>query len=382
MTMRRILFYVLPSETGLTLGRLLRKRLPAVPRGKLRSLLIRGDVKLGGRMQRDTQARLEAGWSVQLPVPGNLGNSPMGLSLRPGDVLYRDDDLLVVEKPASVKVHRNHPGETVVTMQEAAQALVGGQELYLVHRLDRGTSGVLVFARSKEVAGNLGRQFSRQKVQKTYLALVEGEVPEEGLVEHSLHRSSGRALIDPERGKPCATRFRRLGASASHSLVRCEPTSGRFHQIRAHMASLGCPLAGDLLYGGRLGIGGGRGKIPLDLPGPLLHCLALEFSLPGSGKRVEVRTRFPARFREALERAGIPPRSIGDRPEPSDGASEKPPEKPREKSPEVRSGEEQGFRRKPSQPGGERARTGPGTRGGKGSRTPRPRRRRRRKPGS
>jgi RluA family pseudouridine synthase len=305
--MRRVLFYVTEAEQNDRLGRLLQRRLPAVNRGKITSLLIRGEVKLAGKLQRDSRAPLKVGWSVQLAVPGNLGNSPMSFTLEERSLLYQDQHVFVVEKPHSVKVHRNHPGETVVTMMEATRELAGGEELFLVHRLDRGTSGVLIFARSREAAKNLGRQFARQKVKKSYLALVEGEVPEFSEIDAPLFRSSGRALIDRRRGKECLTRVTRLGCAKYYSLVRCRPTSGRFHQIRAHLAALGHPLAGDLLYGGSLGIRTPREIPPLDLPGAMLHCEAIEFALPDSGKRIEVRTGFPARFRTALKRAGLRP---------------------------------------------------------------------------
>lgn len=302
--MRKVTFYVAAAEARLGLEDLLVRRLPAVSRKRLGLLLRREQVQVGGRVNRDPRARLSEGWSVTVEVPGNLGNSPLDLRLPPAAVLYQSEAVVVVDKPAAVKVHRNHPSETTVTMTEATARLVRGP-VYLVHRLDRGTSGALLFGRDAEVARSLSRQFARRSVGKHYLALVEGEPPGSGEVDLPLHRSSGRALVDHSRGKPSRTRFTRLAVGGGYALVRLELLTGRTHQIRAHMAALGFPLAGDLLYGGCLGVRAGAGRRVLDLPGPLLHSEVLDFVDPAGGARVEVTSRPPGRLMAALEAAGI-----------------------------------------------------------------------------
>jgi 23S rRNA pseudouridine955/2504/2580 synthase len=326
---RKCQFRVRPEESGFSLGKLLAVRFPAISPGKRRKLLARGQVKLAGKIQKDATTKVKVGWSVATAVPGDLGNSPVEFELAERALVYQDAAVVVVVKPAGVKVHRNHPNETTVTMTEATQALTGDDGLSLVHRLDRGTSGLLVFARTQEAAKNLGRQFARRTVEKRYLALVEGSPPEQGEVDRPLVRREGVAQVDPERGKPSRTRFRTLSRGPRHSLVQAEPVTGRTHQIRAHLAHEGFPLAGDLPYGGRLGIPAGGGQRAYDLPGAMLHCAGLTFHSPAPGAgRVEVEAPLPRRFRTAMDRAGVPAPRKPRRTE-AEVSPEAPPEQPR-----------------------------------------------------
>lgn len=311
--MRRNQFPVAPSEDGLSLDELLARRFPAVGFHTWKKLFHRGMVKVGGARAKDGRVRLRTGLGLDVSVPGELGNSPDVCVLKPHAVLYRDGAVVAIDKPAGVKVHRNHPTETTVTLTEAAQTVAGGGEpLQLVHRLDRSTSGAVLFARGKAAGAHLGRQFARQTVDKVYLALVEG-VPEPaaGVVEARLHRSKGVAFVSEDEGKDSSTAYRVVAEAPGYALVEARPLTGRTHQIRSHMAHLGHPLAGDLRYGGRLGLVPGRGQRPLDLPGAMLHCLRIGFASPDGGTRVEVEAPLPEGFSKALAAVGIawrPPR--------------------------------------------------------------------------
>ncbi len=303
--MRKVQFRVLPHEAKLTLGFLLQRRLPAVPRTKLKWLMAQGKVKLAGRIQQDGRTPLKAGWSVLAEVPGNLGNSPTQFKLQERSLLYQDESVVAIDKPSGVKCHRNHPQETTITMVEAAKQLMGDEEIFLVHRLDRCTSGVLLFARTQAAAKHLGRQFARRTVQKQYLAIVEGKPEASGRIDLPLIRREGFAQVDVHEGKSSQTRYELVSSGPEHSLVRCWPETGRTHQIRAHMTAVNCPLAGDVLYDGKLGIKLKDDPRPLDLPGAMLHCEALQFHSPKAGA-VEVKTGFPHRFGSALKRSRIP----------------------------------------------------------------------------
>ena len=328
--MRKCQFRVLPDENGAPLGKLLARRFPALSTGKRRKMLSKGDVKLGGKVQKDGSTKVKAGWSVVASVPGDLGNSPVGFELPEWALVYQDEALVVVVKPAGVKVHRNHPKETTITMTEATQALTGDQGLSLVHRLDRGTSGLLVFARTPEAAKNLGRQFARRTVEKRYLALVEGASPDRGDVDQPLVRREGVAQVDATQGKPSRTKYETVSRGPRHSLVEARPLTGRTHQIRAHLAHEGHPLAGDLLYGGCLGIPPGGGQRAYDLPGAMLHCAGLVFHSPvKGGGRITVEAPLPKRFRTALARAGIKPPETGGATQAGATNPEAPPEQPR-----------------------------------------------------
>ncbi|WP_028576902.1 pseudouridine synthase [Desulfomicrobium escambiense] len=168
------------------------------------------------------------------------------------EILYRDDDLVAVHKPAGLLVHRNaHAGREPFLLQTLRDML--GTRLYPVHRLDRPTSGLMIMALSPGAAAILARQFAAQEVRKAYLAVVRGFTDEEGVIEWPLKSESGAEVL-------ARTEFTRLGIAelphpvgphptARYSLVRVEPRTGRTHQIRRHFAHIRHPLVGDVLRG-------------------------------------------------------------------------------------------------------------------------------------
>jgi tRNA pseudouridine65 synthase len=168
------------------------------------------------------------------------------------EVLFRDDDLVAVRKPAGLLVHRNaHAGREPFLLQLLRDQL--GARVYPVHRLDRPTSGLMVMALSPEAAGILARQFASREVSKTYMAVVRGFTADEGVIDSPLKGASGAE-------KAAETAFTRLGTAevphpvgphptARYSLVRVEPRTGRTHQIRRHFAHIRHPVIGDVLRG-------------------------------------------------------------------------------------------------------------------------------------
>lgn len=168
------------------------------------------------------------------------------------ELLYRDDDLVAVHKPAGLLVHRNaHAGREPFLLQLLRDLI--GQRVYPVHRLDRPTSGLMIMALSPEAASALARQFAAGQVRKAYLAVVRGFAPEAGSIDRPLKSESGREA-------PALTRYTRLATAeiplpvgphptARYSLVRVEPETGRTHQIRRHFAHIRHPLIGDVLRG-------------------------------------------------------------------------------------------------------------------------------------
>ena len=215
-----------------------------------------------------------------------------------GRVLYRDGLVLIVDKPAGVPVHAGPGGGP--NLEQGFDSLRFGWKRppALAHRLDRETSGCLVLGRHPKALRRLGRLFSSGRVKKIYWAWAAG-APEEGagLVEAPLLKRTARAggwsMRVDEAGKPAATRYRVLERGAGGiALIECRPLTGRTHQIRAHMAHLGCPVVGDTRYGGP------------EAPRTLLHARAVALPLYQGRPPVAAEAPLPADIGAFLDRTG------------------------------------------------------------------------------
>jgi len=179
-------------------------------------------------------------------------------------ILFRDDWLVAVHKPAGLLVHRSDLDrhETRFAVQMLRDQL--GQKVWAAHRLDRGTSGILFFALSSEIAASVGRQFERGEVEKTYMAIVRGHPPEQGLIDHPLSRQRDdyewQGPAQSTEAQAAQTRFRRLATvelpvavdrypSSRYALLELEPLTGRRHQLRRHLKHIAHPIIGDATYG-------------------------------------------------------------------------------------------------------------------------------------
>lgn len=198
----------------------------------------------------------------------------------PWRILAQDTSLVAVHKPEGLPVIPGHQLRLEETLHGQLEHALG-RKVWVVHRLDRDTSGVLLFALSAEAHRTLSLQFERQQVKKVYLAWVQGRMTsalrEEGLIDAPLREfGSGRVAVHPE-GKPSQTAFTVLRLEATRTLLELRPQSGRRHQLRAHLYSLGHPIEGDPLYGKERAAQ--RGRL-------MLHALRIEFIHPGGGIRV------------------------------------------------------------------------------------------------
>lgn len=201
-------------------------------------------------------------------------------------VLLETDGYRILDKPAGLSVLKDNTGR--VSLDTVYQSLFN-ERPYIVHRLDKGTSGILIVARTPQVRTLFNRLFAQGEIAKTYLALVEREAsPPEGTIDQPLAEGrKGRFKIaSPGTGLPSRTDYRTIHSTPGQSLLECRPLTGRTHQIRVHLAWLGCPLVRDPLYGRR------RGRPSLE-PDLTLHSWKVMFKDPISGEERNIESPLP-----------------------------------------------------------------------------------------
>ena len=214
------------------------------------------------------------------------------------ELLYVDAQVVVANKPSGLLVHRGWDRDDDVAMFRVRDAI--GQHVHPLHRLDRGTSGALLFARDPVSAATLAKAFEEREIEKTYLALVRGEPPEEGLIDYAIPKAEDGPRVEAR------TRFRKIARSPIDrcSLVEAKPETGRLHQIRRHLRHISHPLVGDVAYGS--GAINRHYRTTYDLHRLALHASALAFAHPVTGVRVAVLAPLPPDLRAAFEKLGLP----------------------------------------------------------------------------
>ena len=306
-----------PGEAGRRLDQLLATRLPRLSRSRIQTLIEEGHVDLAGAPAK-ASARPRAGAQIEVRIP-----PPRPSELVPEDlrlpVLFEDEHLIVIDKPAGVVVHPGagvRSGTVVHGLLERVRGLrgIGGEERPgIVHRLDRNTSGCLVVAKTEEALRGLQAEFKSRRVEKRYRALVHGDPPDQG----ELDTQFGRHPVDRKRfssrvreGRRAVTRWRVLGRAEGSALLDVELFTGRTHQIRAHLADAGFPLLGDDLYGGarresRLPAGAPLRRAAEAIGRQALHAAVLGFAHPSTGAPMRFEAPLPPDFRAALDVLGI-----------------------------------------------------------------------------
>ena len=210
-------------------------------------------------------------------------------------ILYRDEVLLAVDKPSGLAVHRGAARDRVVALQLVRDHV--GRHVHAVHRLDRATSGVLLFAFDPETARRMQERFETGGVEKRYLALVRGIPPEEGVIDHPIPRDEDGPRV------PAVTEFRRLAVFERYSLVEARPLTGRRHQIRRHFKHLSHPLIGDVRYG--KGEHNRLFRERFGLHRLALHALELAFDHPGTGEHLRITAPLPEDLAGPLRAMGF-----------------------------------------------------------------------------
>ena len=299
----RVQFTVPADQAGKRLDRFLAAQLPEMSRTHIQSLMDEGRVLVDGSAMKPAH-RIETGATVivEIPPPPAPGVPAEDIPL---EIIYEDADIAVVNKPAGMIVHPGAGGGagTLVAALLHRYGAAGGLSTIggplrpgIVHRLDKGTSGVVVIARTDAAHLKLVEEFRDREVQKTYVALLHGVVKgESGRVElpvaRDLHRRA-RMTARRREGREARTDWRLLLRLPGFTLIEAGLHTGRTHQIRVHFSALGWPVAGDTLYGAPRQERASGAILP-PLGRNFLHAARIAFAHPRTGKRAEVRAPLP-----------------------------------------------------------------------------------------
>src|SRR5690242_6386940 len=297
------------DSEGIRLDRFLAAVLPNHSRSQIQRLIKEGLIQVAGR---DTKANqpVKAGQAIEIDLPAPLDPTPRPEAL-PLPILYQDEDLIIVDKPAGMVVHpaAGHSSGTLVNALlhhiDDLSGIGGERRPGIVHRLDRGTSGLMVVAKHDSAHAELSRQFHDREVEKEYVALVWGEV----MAGRRIDTPIGR---DPVNRKKMSARARRSReavtriVSAEHfgrtlTLARVAIHTGRTHQIRVHLSAIGHPIVGDSLYGGVHRRVPGDLRAVTHLERPFLHAARLVFKHPQDGRRMEFTSELPEDLQRVLD---------------------------------------------------------------------------------
>lgn len=295
------------EDDGMRLNRWFLKYYPNLTLGRFQKLLRTKQIKVDGK-KAESGLKLTAGQEIRIPPMDEQpqGEQKPGVSRRDAEfiislVIYKDDNILVLNKPSGLAVQGGtNTSRHIDGMLEALQ-FEKDEKPKLVHRIDKDTSGVLVLARNRIWADKLTKAFREHTLQKTYLALVNG-VPknDEGDIKAPLEKAGEKSLVS-EAGKPAVTTYKILDkVGDKFALAEASPLTGRTHQIRAHLEYLGTPIVGDDKYFGV----GGRKKYDLLADKLHLHAYKIDLSVLYNKQKI-IKAELPEHFKQSLKAVGI-----------------------------------------------------------------------------
>ena len=301
------LFHIQAKESGERIDALLARTVADLTRSGAQRLLEDGCVSLdGAAVKKNYKVRAGDLFTVELPPPADLPLIPQALPL---DIVFEDEDVIVVNKARGMGVHPapGHPGGTLVNalLYHCGDSLsgIGGEKRPgIVHRIDKDTSGLLIVAKNDFAHQQLSAQLADRSLSRVYEAVVHGSFREDaGTIDRPIGRhptDRKRMAVTEKNSRSAVTHWQVLTRYRGFTHIRCKLETGRTHQIRVHMASLGHPLLGDFTYGAPSPEKG--------LEGQCLHARCLQFIHPRSGAAIRLESELPPYFRDVLGKLGQP----------------------------------------------------------------------------
>lgn len=295
MSMDKVFSFVV-DEQSIRLDKYVSENCPELSRTRAQKLIADGLITVNERVVK-TGHKLDIGDKVNIVIPP-VPPSPLAPEPIPLDIIYEDDDLLVIDKPAGLTIYPapGHHSHTLVNAILSHFPELPGSSLRpgIVHRLDKDTSGLIVVAKNSRAQLNLINQFKARSVGKAYLALVKGKLtPEYGTIEAAIGRdhSDRKRMTVVTEGREARTQYHVIRYIDNYTLLEVKPETGRTHQIRVHLSAIGHPVIGDAVYGV---------KSPY-LSRQFLHASHLGFKLPSTDEYVEFESRLPPDLEQTLK---------------------------------------------------------------------------------
>lgn len=295
--------FVIQENQQMRLDKYLAEQFPEQTRSYLQKLIKDGEVLVNGKTVK-TGYQLSCGdeVAVNIPEPKELDVEAQEMEL---DIVYEDEDVILINKPKGMVVHPA-PGHTTDTLvngllhhcKDNLSGINGVARPGIVHRIDRDTTGILIVCKNDMSHNSIAEQLKVHSITRKYRALVHGNIKtDQGTVEGAIGRhpvDRKKMAINERNGKPAVTHYTVLERFGNYTYIECQLETGRTHQIRVHMSSIGHPLVGDEVYG--------PAKCPFKLQGQCLHAMVLGFVHPRTGEYMEFSAELPEYFEALLKK--------------------------------------------------------------------------------